>query len=148
MHSITVHKMSCIHIHFLNCFQPLQFNRGNIVDVVNCHKFFSRVIGVSVFDILQIHSGFSQICSGCIASTCTPLATGLLTLLYSAVPLPLMALTLYLLTWRIWWAPTNVSKGQMGFNSAFKGLIWPTSSAKQRHIPMKSSICQETEFCW
>jgi len=31
-------------------------------------------------------------------------------------------LTLYLLTWRIWWAPNNVSKGQMGFNLAFKGL--------------------------
>jgi hypothetical protein len=32
-------------------------------------------------------------------------------------------LTLYLLTWRIWWAPNNTSKWQMGFNSAFKGLI-------------------------
>jgi len=31
-------------------------------------------------------------------------------------------LTLYLLTWRIWWAPNNASKWQMGFNSAFKGL--------------------------
>jgi hypothetical protein len=31
-------------------------------------------------------------------------------------------LTLTLLTWRIWWAPNNVSKWQMGFNSAFKGL--------------------------
>jgi hypothetical protein len=31
-------------------------------------------------------------------------------------------LTLTLLTWRIWWAPTNASKWQMGFNSAFKGL--------------------------
>ena len=31
-------------------------------------------------------------------------------------------LTLYLLTWRIWWAPNNASKGHMGFNSAFKGL--------------------------
>jgi hypothetical protein len=31
-------------------------------------------------------------------------------------------LTLYLLTWRIWWAPNNASKGQVGFNSAFKGL--------------------------
>jgi hypothetical protein len=30
--------------------------------------------------------------------------------------------TLILLTWRIWWAPNNASKGQMGFNSAFKGL--------------------------
>ena len=32
-------------------------------------------------------------------------------------------LTLILLTWRIWWAPKNASKWQMGFNSAFKGLI-------------------------
>ena len=31
-------------------------------------------------------------------------------------------LTLTLLTWRIWWAPNNVSKWQMGFNSAFEGL--------------------------
>jgi hypothetical protein len=31
-------------------------------------------------------------------------------------------LTLYLLTWRIWWAPNNASKGQVGYNSAFKGL--------------------------
>jgi len=30
--------------------------------------------------------------------------------------------TLILLTWRKWWAPNNVSKQQMGFNSAFKGL--------------------------
>jgi hypothetical protein len=33
-----------------------------------------------------------------------------------------LKLTLYLLTWRIWGAPNNASKGQMGFNSAFKGL--------------------------
>ena len=32
-------------------------------------------------------------------------------------------LTFTLLMWRIWWAPTNASKWQMGFNSAFKGLI-------------------------
>ena len=32
-------------------------------------------------------------------------------------------LTPILLTWRIWWAPTNVSRWQMKFNSAFKGLI-------------------------
>ena len=31
-------------------------------------------------------------------------------------------LTLILLTLRIRWAPNNASKGQMGFNSAFKGL--------------------------
>jgi len=32
-------------------------------------------------------------------------------------------LTLILLTWRIWWAPNNASKWQMGFNSSFKWLI-------------------------
>ena len=31
-------------------------------------------------------------------------------------------LILTLLTWRIWWAPTNASKWRMGFNLAFKGL--------------------------
>jgi len=34
-----------------------------------------------------------------------------------------LCLTLILLTWRKWWAPNNASKWQMGFNSAFKGLI-------------------------
>jgi hypothetical protein len=33
-------------------------------------------------------------------------------------------LTITLLTWRIWWAPNNASKLQMGFNWASKGLIW------------------------
>ena len=33
------------------------------------------------------------------------------------------SLNLILLTLRIWWAPNNASKWQMGFNSAFKGLI-------------------------
>ena len=33
-------------------------------------------------------------------------------------------LTLILLTWRIWWAPNNANRWQMGFNSAFKGLSW------------------------
>ena len=37
------------------------------------------------------------------------------------------SLTLTLLTWTIWRAPTNASKWRMGFNSAFKGL---TSSDK------------------
>ena len=32
------------------------------------------------------------------------------------------SLTLYLLTWKIGWAPNNASKVQMGFNSAFKWL--------------------------
>ena len=36
-------------------------------------------------------------------------------------------LTLILLTWTIWRAPTNASKWRMGFNSAFKGLNPSTS---------------------
>jgi len=28
-----------------------------------------------------------------------------------------------MLTWRKWWTPNNASKWQMGFNSAFKGLM-------------------------
>ena len=32
-------------------------------------------------------------------------------------------LTLNLLTWTKWWAPASARKWQMGFNSAFKGLI-------------------------
>jgi len=35
-----------------------------------------------------------------------------------------ITLTLYLLMWRIWRAPNNAGKGQMGFNLAFKGLRW------------------------
>ena len=33
------------------------------------------------------------------------------------------SLTLILLMWRIWWALNNASKGQKGFNWAFKGLM-------------------------
>jgi hypothetical protein len=34
-----------------------------------------------------------------------------------------VCLTLIMLTWTIWRAPTSASKWRMGFNSAFKGLI-------------------------
>ena len=39
-------------------------------------------------------------------------------------------LTLILLTWTIWRAPTNASKWLMGFNSALKGLISTASSLR------------------
>jgi len=39
-------------------------------------------------------------------------------------------LTLILLTWRIWWAPNNASRWQMGFNLAFKGL----TSENRNHV--------------
>ena len=45
-------------------------------------------------------------------------------------------LTLILLTWTKWWAPTNASKWRMGFNSAFKGLIYEENQWITVVIPM------------
>jgi hypothetical protein len=42
-------------------------------------------------------------------------------------------LALILLTWRIWWAPNNANRWQMGFNSAFKGLK-PQSVPRCKHF--------------
>ena len=47
------------------------------VDAVGCGTFFSGLISMFVFDILQIPSGCNQIYSGCIARTFIQLATGL-----------------------------------------------------------------------
>ena len=47
------------------------------MDVLGCHLSFNRLISMLVCDSLQISSVCIQICSGCIAATCTPLATGL-----------------------------------------------------------------------
>ena len=41
----------------------------------------------------------------------------------------LKGLTVILLTWTVWRAPTNASKWRMGFNSAFKGLNTPQSKS-------------------
>jgi hypothetical protein len=49
-------------------------------------------------------------------------------------------LTLYLLTWRIWWALTNASKGQVGFNSAFKGLNRELGAAWKRYRRFEESL--------
>ena len=46
-------------------------------------------------------------------------------------------LTLILLTWTIWRAPTNASKRRMGFNSTFKGLIpWRTKGNRWQFLPV------------
>ena len=50
-------------------------------------------------------------------------------------PLSFNLLTLILLTWRIWWAPTKASKWQMGFNSAFTGL-----KTKRRLLYLKTQF--------
>jgi len=39
-----------------------------------------------------------------------------------------MELTLFLLTWRIWWAPNDASRWRMGFNLTLKGLNCPIKS--------------------
>jgi hypothetical protein len=44
-----------------------------------------------------------------------------LQVIMSQIPIKFL-LTLTLLTRRIWWAPNNASRWQMGFNSEFKGL--------------------------
>jgi hypothetical protein len=44
-------------------------------------------------------------------------------------------LTLILLMWKIRWAPNNASKWEMGFNSAFKGLITSLSPRRPGFNP-------------
>ena len=47
------------------------------MNAAGCGTFFSEMISVFVFDILQIRSGCFEIRSWCIAPTCTPLVTDL-----------------------------------------------------------------------
>ena len=53
-----------------------------------------------------------------------------------AVTWGMNALTLILLTWRIWWATNNASRWQMGFNSAFKELIKISYNVKPTNTQM------------
>jgi hypothetical protein len=56
----------------------------------------------------------------------------------------LTILTLILLTWRIWWAPNNASKWQMGLNSAFKGL-----KLLQSNLMCECEcVCEWVWVCW
>jgi hypothetical protein len=72
-------NISYMHVFFkLSGFQPCQFKQRQHIDLVWSTTFFSRLFSISFFDILQIHSESIQICSGCIAPTCTPLAAGLI----------------------------------------------------------------------
>ena len=50
-------------------------------------------------------------------------------------------LTLILLTWRKWWTPNNASKWQMGFNSAFKGLILSTCRRWYKCAQLRYKLC-------
>jgi len=50
-------------------------------------------------------------------------------------------LTLILLTWRIWRAPNNASRWQMGFNLAFKGLITSQKTRVFSNEVLRTSNC-------
>jgi len=57
------------------------------------------------------------------APLCAPKLQGVTSQIFTAASTLHLNLTLILLMWRTGWAPNNTSKWQMGFNSAFKGLI-------------------------
>jgi len=68
-----------------------------------------------------------------------------------------ICLTLNPLTWKIWWAPNNASKWQMGFNSAFKGLRfrkcfykfrWFLRQVHQMFYPIKITYKLSTAPDW
>ena len=66
------------------------------------------------------------------------------------ISVQIQILTLILLTWRIWWAPNNANKWQMGLNSAFKGLIPIHNAVYEKrnpllvHTPCKDSSLRDT----
>ena len=61
-------------------------------------------------------------------------------------------LTLNPLTWKIWWAPNNVSRWQIGFNLAFKGLRWTQADTAPVHKPHTHSSrnvsAKSSPVCW
>jgi hypothetical protein len=56
----------------------------------------------------------------------------------------LPTLTLKPLTWKIWWAPNNANRWQMGFNSAFKGLT--LNSMTQIHTSV--TLLTSRDLAW
>ena len=75
-------------------------------------------------------SSFST-CVCCIIYCSDPTMSYLHNIFIFPYPLKIWELTLNLLTWSIWWAPNNGSKGQMGFNLAFEGLMAVRLKTKQ-----------------
>ena len=65
---------------------------------------------------------------------------------YSPLSLLHPVLTLTLLTWTKWRAPTNASKWRVGFNSAFKGLTNPKHLSVAKIIKRLCSFCDWTIF--
>ena len=60
----------------------------------------------------------------------------------------IILLTLYLLTWRIWWALNNASIGQMGFSSKFEVLIFVTDKwLSAMHVMPLLFVCYKQQSC-
>jgi len=73
--------------------------------------------------ITEVESAYCAIRAGC----------------FTQIPFVFKWLTLILLMCRIWWAPNNASKWQMGFNSAFKWLTpFAGSLAFHSHTQLRS----------
>ena len=57
-------------------FPTMAVQQQQHMDVVVCCTFFSRMISMFIFNILQFPSRYIQICMECIAPTCATRATG------------------------------------------------------------------------
>jgi hypothetical protein len=56
-------------------------------------------------------------------------------------------LTLNPLTWKIWWAPNNASKWQMGFNSGFKGLMTLSETQTTQCQVHTAKVSRFSQWC-
>ena len=76
LHDCTIH-LANIYIFENELLPTTAVHLGQHLAVVRCRAFFSWMISIFVFDILQIPSGCIKFCSGRTAPTCTPMTTGL-----------------------------------------------------------------------
>ena len=88
MYSVCISVKSCyIRTTKTQLFPNMMVQNRQHMDVLGCHLSFNRLISKFFFDSMQISSACIQTSSGCIAVTCTPLATGLYcTKLYYNLP--------------------------------------------------------------
>jgi len=60
-------------------------------------------------------------------------------------------LTLNPLKWKIWWAPNNASRWQIGFNSAFKGFMSCLDNSKTTYPVIRCQVLEQRTLqmhCW
>ena len=104
----------------VTCVEFKEIQRGNVDEVVsdsNCEKIVSRLVGINLEECdpgQMSMTGQNEIeIEGMVISTSYVISVRF----FAKFPL-----TFTLLTWRIWLAPHNASRWQVGINSAFKGL--------------------------